>query len=129
VCLAHLHPQTFAACWCITVLFRSNRIRATHEIRRLKAGAFLACIYLVFEEISERNVALALSIQIKVILGRAMVQAVSRRLLTAEARVHALVSPYGICGGQSGAGTKFPPRILVFPCQYHSTVVLHTCGV
>jgi hypothetical protein len=95
-------------------------------VRRLKAGAFLVCIYLVLEEISERNVALALSIQIKVIFGRAMVQAVCRRLLTAGARVHARVSPYGICGG---AGTKFPPRILVFPYQYHSTVVLHTCGV
>jgi hypothetical protein len=32
-------------------------------------------------------------------LGRAIVQAVSRRLLTAKARVCSLGSPHGICGG------------------------------
>jgi hypothetical protein len=36
-----------------------------------------------------------------------MAQAVSRRLLTAEARVRSRVSPCGICGGQSGTGTGF----------------------
>jgi len=54
--------------------------------------------------------------------GRAMAQAVSRRPLTAEARVRARVSPCGICGGQSGTGTGFSPSSSVFPCQYHSTV-------
>jgi hypothetical protein len=39
--------------------------------------------------------------------GRAMVQAVSRRPLTAEARVPARHSPCGICGGQSGNVTGF----------------------
>jgi hypothetical protein len=42
--------------------------------------------------------------------GRAMAQAVSRRPLTAEVRSR--VSPCGICGGQSGIGTGFPPRVL-----------------
>jgi hypothetical protein len=37
-----------------------------------------------------------------------MAQAVSRR-------VRSLVSPFGIFGGQSGAGTS------IFPCQFHST--------
>jgi hypothetical protein len=46
-----------------------------------------------------------------------MAQAVSRRPLTAEARV----SPRGICGGQSGIGTGFSPSTSVFPCQFHST--------
>jgi hypothetical protein len=40
-------------------------------------------------------------------------QAVSRRPLTAEARV----SQCGICGGQTGTGTGFSPSSLVFPCQ------------
>jgi hypothetical protein len=34
-----------------------------------------------------------------------MAQVVSRRPLTAEARVRARVNPCGICGGQSGTGT------------------------
>jgi hypothetical protein len=46
-------------------------------------------------------------------LGRAMVQAVSRWPLTAEARVRARVDPCGICGGQSGTGTGFL-RVLRF---------------
>jgi hypothetical protein len=50
-----------------------------------------------------------------------MVQAVSRRLLTAEARFRSRVGSYGICGGQSGTGTGFSPSTSVFPCQFHST--------
>jgi hypothetical protein len=46
-----------------------------------------------------------------------MAQVVSRRPLTAEARVN----PYGIFGGQSGTGTGFSPSSSVLPCQYHST--------
>jgi hypothetical protein len=59
-------------------------------------------------------------------MGRAMAQVVSRRPLTAEARVCAPVNPYGICGEQSETGTGFSPSFLVFPCQYHSTVALET---
>jgi hypothetical protein len=54
-------------------------------------------------------------------LGRAMAQAVSRRHLTAEARVRFRVSLCGICGGQSGTETGFSPGTSVFPCQFHST--------
>jgi hypothetical protein len=53
--------------------------------------------------------------------GRAMAEAVSRRPATAETRVRSRVSPYGICGGQSGTGTGFSPSTSVFPCQFHST--------
>jgi hypothetical protein len=55
-----------------------------------------------------------------------MAQAVSHRPLTAESRVRALVNPCGICSEQSGTGTGFSQSSSVFPCQYHSTVVLHT---
>jgi hypothetical protein len=50
--------------------------------------------------------------------GRAMAQVVSRRPLTAEARVRARVNPCGIRGGQSGTGTGFSPSSSAFPCQY-----------
>jgi hypothetical protein len=53
--------------------------------------------------------------------GRAMAQAVSRRPVTAEDRVRSWVSPCGICGRQSGTGTRFSPSVSVFPCQFHST--------
>jgi hypothetical protein len=53
-------------------------------------------------------------------------QAVSRRLLTAEADVRALVDSCGIYGGQSGNGTCFSPSCLILPCQYHSAVSLNT---
>jgi hypothetical protein len=53
--------------------------------------------------------------------GRAMAQAISRRLLTAEAQVRSRFRVCGICGGQSGTGTGFSPSTSVFPCQFHST--------
>jgi hypothetical protein len=46
---------------------------------------------------------------------RATAQAVSHRLLTAEARVSVLVSQCGICGGQSGSGTGSSPSSSVPP--------------
>jgi hypothetical protein len=55
-----------------------------------------------------------------------MAHVVSRRHLTAEARVRARVNPCVICGGQSGIGTGFSPSSSVLPCQYHSTVALQT---
>jgi hypothetical protein len=55
-----------------------------------------------------------------------MAQVVSRRPLTAEARVRALVNPCGICGGESGTGTGFPPSSSVFACLYNSTGALET---
>jgi hypothetical protein len=46
--------------------------------------------------------------------GRAIDQAVSRRLPTAAARVRARLKSCGICGGQSVTGTHFL-RVLLFP--------------
>jgi hypothetical protein len=59
-------------------------------------------------------------------MGLAMAQVVSRRPLTAEARVRARFNTCSICGGQSGTGTGFSPSSSVVPCQYHSTVALQT---
>jgi hypothetical protein len=58
--------------------------------------------------------------------GRAMARVVSRRPLTAEARLRARVNPCGICGAQSGTGTGFSPSSSFFPSIYHSTVALQT---
>jgi hypothetical protein len=55
-----------------------------------------------------------------------MIQAVSRRYLKAEPRVHARVCQCGICCGQISNGTGCPPNYSAFPCQYHSTVAVHT---
>jgi hypothetical protein len=54
-----------------------------------------------------------------------MAQAVSRRPLTAEARVRSRVSPCGIYGGQSGTGTGFFPRVLRFSPVNLIPPVLH----
>jgi hypothetical protein len=58
---------------------------------------------------------------LKISLGRAKAQAVSRLPPTAEARVRFRVSPCEICGGQRGTGTGFSPSTSVFLCQFHST--------
>jgi hypothetical protein len=47
-----------------------------------------------------------------------MAQAVSRRPLTAEARVRSRIGPCGICGGQSGTGTGYSPSTSVFPDHF-----------
>jgi hypothetical protein len=45
---------------------------------------------------------------------RAVAQAVSRRLFTAEARIRAYISPCGICGGQSSRLGQIFLRVLRF---------------
>jgi hypothetical protein len=57
--------------------------------------------------------------------GRAMAQAVSRRPLTAEAWVQSRFSPCGVCGGQSGTGTGFPPENFGFPLS----ISFHRCSI
>jgi hypothetical protein len=56
--------------------------------------------------------------------GCAIAQVVSRWPSIAEARVRSRVSPFGICGGQSGTETGFPQSTSVFRYQFHSNVVL-----
>jgi hypothetical protein len=55
-----------------------------------------------------------------------MAQVVSRRPLTAEARVRARVNRCDICGRQNGTETGFSQSSWLFPCQYHSTVALQS---
>ena len=43
----------------------------------------------------------------------------------AEGRVQPPLSPFEICGGESGTGTGFSPSTC-FPCQYHSTNSSHS---
>jgi hypothetical protein len=61
-----------------------------------------------------------------VAFGRGIAQAVSHRPYISETWVRELVSSCGICGGQSDTGKGFSQSSLVFPCQHHSTVALHT---
>jgi hypothetical protein len=62
----------------------------------------------------------------KLYLGRAMAQAVSRRPLTAEARVRSRASPCGICGGQSGTGQVFPRVLRFSPVNFIPPVLNYT---
>jgi hypothetical protein len=50
-----------------------------------------------------------------------MAQAVSRRLVTAQARFRSWLGPRGVCGRQSGKEAGFSSSTLVFLCQFHST--------
>jgi hypothetical protein len=59
-------------------------------------------------------------------IGRAMDQAVSYRPLTVEVRISTWVSSFGICDRRSDTGEGFTPTSRAFPCQCHSTMVLHT---
>jgi hypothetical protein len=56
--------------------------------------------------------------------GRAIAQAVSRRLPTAAGRVRSQVRSCGICGGQSGTGEVFS-KCFGFPCQSSFHQLLH----
>jgi len=41
--------------------------------------------------------------------------------LTTETRFQTQVSPWGICVGQTGAGTGLSASICILLCQHHST--------
>jgi hypothetical protein len=63
------------------------------------------------------------------VAGRAIAQAVSRRLPTVAARVRAQIKSCGIRDGQSGTGAgflqvlRFPLSILVPPTAPHSSII------
>ena len=57
----------------------------------------------------------------QVLDGRAMFQAVSCLLITAETGGRYRLSPCEICGGNSGTGTGFSQITSIVFYQYHST--------
>jgi hypothetical protein len=57
---------------------------------------------------------------------RATAQAVSGRLLTAEAPARAHIGPCGICGLQGGIGEGFSQSPSDFPCHCHSTAASYS---
>jgi hypothetical protein len=65
--------------------------------------------------------------KLDIIQGRAIAQAVSRRLPTAEDRVRVQVTSCGMCGGHSGIGAgflqvlRFPLPITIPPTAPHSS--------
>ena len=52
--------------------------------------------------------------------GSAMAEVVSCQPVTTETLVKFQARPCGICSGQNGTGTGFPPNTSVFPSQHHS---------
>jgi len=59
-----------------------------------------------------------------------MAQVVSRRPLTAEAPIRAVVSPCGICGRQSGTGIGcWPSSVLPSHCLSSHRGFPHSCIV
>jgi len=52
---------------------------------------------------------------------RVMVQAVSRRPLTTEARFRSQANNFEFCGGESSTVTGSSPITSLFPFQYHPT--------
>jgi hypothetical protein len=59
------------------------------------------------------------------VLGRAVAQAVSRRLSSAAARVRALVRSCEVCGEQSGTEAGTFTEYFGFPCQFAFHRLLH----
>jgi hypothetical protein len=73
---------------------------------------------------------LSLALKRYAINGRALAQAVTRRLPTAVVRVRAHVRLCGICGGQNGTGAgflrvlRFPLPIFIPPTAPHSSSII-----
>jgi hypothetical protein len=62
--------------------------------------------------------------KVRQLIGRAVVQAVSRRLPTAAAQVRSQVRSCGICGGQSVTG-QVSSEYFGFPCQFSFYQMFH----
>jgi hypothetical protein len=58
--------------------------------------------------------------------GRAIVQAVYRRLPTAAVRVRYQIRLCGICGRRNGTEAGFL-QVLAFPCQFSFNQMPHVC--
>jgi hypothetical protein len=108
-----------------TPVSKVDTLSAGQNVLLCQGALWKARCYILFGAISVHSSHSVTNIRFSIILGRAVTQAVSRRSLTAEARVRAQVSAWGLCIGQSGTGAGFAPSCSVFPCHHHSTVTLH----
>jgi hypothetical protein len=132
-----LHLCKYSVKWSF---FLSSYTKLSYKLQKIQGFCDVtACKTQIFSNIAARpsNLALQIPFKKKVVshfvntkiwtpyYGCAMAQALSLRPPTAEAWVRSQVSPCGICGGQSGTGTGFSPRVFRFSPVNFIPLVLH----
>jgi hypothetical protein len=121
-------PLTFSRCW-----YRQCLCDRLIPRQWMPNGSPVSEVTFPFEQVRQHNPSKLqdtspISIYIKAELvdlkdgqqtSRALVHAVSRRSLNAEAQIRSQSSRCGICEGQTGTCSRFHPSTLVTSYQYH----------
>jgi hypothetical protein len=105
----------YLSCFTLTdsIVYRSTQALSTFGYY---AVVFLSCyLYMLLARSVHRCSCFELQ------HGRAIAQAVSRRLSIAAARIRVLVTSCGICGGTKWHWGRFSPSTSVSPANLHST--------